>query len=296
MGTAIMLTQSRELGTRTGLQASAAYFIRGRRESPTMAAFKQHVTFSSVIGIGYAGALGYLGVEWTHSALAGALCGFAGMLPDLDSDTGKPVKELFGITAVLAPMLLIHRIERAGMSPEGAILFAAVAYATVRFGLAAVFRRLTVHRGMFHSIPAAIIAAEIVFLSHRCHEEYGRLTLSGGVLIGYLSHLVLDEIWAVDARGLIPKFNKAAGSACKFFSQSIPATLTTYVILTALTYGIGVELGYIEPIHLPIENVAKWKKAEFRIPNPEFRIRNSESRIGNPDQGGVSGSLARSQR
>ena len=37
-------------------------------------------------------------------------------------------------------------------------LVGAAIYATVRFGLAKIVKKLTVHRGMFHSIPAALIA------------------------------------------------------------------------------------------------------------------------------------------
>jgi hypothetical protein len=218
-----------------------------------MAAFKQHVTFSSVLGIGYAGALGHLHVDWVHSALAGALCGVAGMLPDLDSDSGKPVREIFGVTAVMVPLLFFRRMDDSGLNMEAKILFAAGMYMAIRFGLTWFFRRLTVHRGMFHSIPAAVIAAQVVFLAHDCHDPFGRLTLAGGVLLGYLSHLVLDEIYAVDASGLLLRANKAAGSAFKFFSRSIPATLCTWLVLGLLTYLIGVEQGYLKPVRFSIE-------------------------------------------
>ena len=60
-----------------------------------MAAFKQHIEFSSFLGIGYAATLSSMGMGWTHSVLAGGLCGLAGMLPDLDSDSGRPVREIF---------------------------------------------------------------------------------------------------------------------------------------------------------------------------------------------------------
>jgi hypothetical protein len=218
-----------------------------------MAAFRQHVAFSSILGLGYTAVLGHLGVEWVHSALAGALCGVAGMLPDLDSDSGKPVREIFGVTAVMVPLLFIGRMDASGFSPEGKILFAAGVYLAIRFGMAWFFRRLTVHRGMFHSIPAAVIAAEVVFLAHNCHEPWGRLTLAGGVLIGYLSHLVLDEIYAIDASGLLLRANKAAGSALKLFSQSVPATVCAWVLLGLLTYLVGIEQGYFKPIKFSIE-------------------------------------------
>src|SRR5437660_12724818 len=98
-----------------------------------MAAFKQHVAFSCTLGAGYAIVLRYAGFEPTHAALAGALCGASGMLPDLDSASGRPVRELFGLTAAVVPLLLLHRLHRAGLTPEGMILFMASLYLTIRF-------------------------------------------------------------------------------------------------------------------------------------------------------------------
>lgn len=215
-----------------------------------MAMFRQHVTFSTVLGVGYAAGLRYLGAEWVHAGLAGGLCGVSGMLPDLDSDSGRPVKELFGALAVGVPFLFLRRWEGAGYSTEATILLGAAVYFAIRFGLAWVFKHVTVHRGMFHSLPAAVIAAEAVYLAYNTPDSYGRVTLAGGVLIGFLSHLLLDEIWAVDANGLTIRLNKAAGSAMKLFSQSIPATLLTWAVLGVLTYLIGVENGYVQPIRL----------------------------------------------
>jgi hypothetical protein len=68
-----------------------------------------------------------------------------------------------------------------------------------------------------------------------------------------LSHLVLDEIYAVDAAGLLLRANKAAGRAFKLFSQSIPATLCTWLVLGALTYLVGIEQGYLKPIRLSFQ-------------------------------------------
>ena len=58
-----------------------------------MADFRTHITTICVLGVGF-GAAGYY--YWhqppTTCALAAGLCGVAGMLPDLDSDSGVPVR------------------------------------------------------------------------------------------------------------------------------------------------------------------------------------------------------------
>src|SRR5437899_1976409 len=82
------------------------------------------------------------------------------------------------------PLLLLERLRNAGLSPEGTVLLMGACYLAIRFGAAWLFKHLTVHRGMFHSLPAALIAAEIVFLAHDCPQRHGHLVLAAGVLLG----------------------------------------------------------------------------------------------------------------
>src|SRR5271156_2402297 len=112
-----------------------------------MAAFREHITVSSALGVGYGLLLSRTGADWVHCALAGALCGVSGMLPDLDSASGRPVRELFGVFAVVAALLLFRRMQDAGATPEGTILAAGIVYMIVRYGVSWLFKHLTVHRG-----------------------------------------------------------------------------------------------------------------------------------------------------
>src|SRR5436309_2258102 len=105
-----------------------------------MAAFREHVLFSSLLGAGYAVALKSHGVEPAQAVLAGGVCGVAGMLPDLDSDSGRPVRELFGLTAAVVPLLLFQRLHDAGFSGAQTILAAAGLYVAIRFGGAWLFK------------------------------------------------------------------------------------------------------------------------------------------------------------
>src|SRR5437868_10978024 len=107
-----------------------------------MAAFKQHLMFSCALGAGYSALLRGVNCEPTHAVLAGALCGVSGMLPDLDSDSGRPVRELFGLLAAVTPLLIMRRLQGSGLTAEGMILMMAAIYFAVRFGLAWIFQRL----------------------------------------------------------------------------------------------------------------------------------------------------------
>jgi hypothetical protein len=55
-------------------------------------------------------------------------------------------------------------------------------------------------------------------------------------MLGFLSHLVLDEMYSVDFMGSRLRANKYAGSALKLFSKSWPATLTAYLLLGLLAW------------------------------------------------------------
>ncbi|MFT3879383.1 MAG: metal-dependent hydrolase [Gemmatales bacterium] len=165
-----------------------------------MAAFREHIMFSTVLGVGYAVGLKSMGYEPSHALLAGGLCGVAGMLPDLDSDSGKPVREMFGFLATVSALIFFHRMGDGDL--EYRMLLAACLYLFIRFGFSYIFKQLTVHRGMCHSIPTALIAGLSTFLIFSNMEHKGSLAMAGGVLIGFLSHLVLDEIYAVGFNGL----------------------------------------------------------------------------------------------
>jgi membrane-bound metal-dependent hydrolase YbcI (DUF457 family) len=207
-----------------------------------MAGFKTHITVSSVLGVSYGGAAFFAaGVPWPTSVLAGGLCGVSGMLPDIDSDSGTPLRESVAFAAAVVPMMALHHFQRWGMSNESIVLAGAVIYLLVRFGLAAMLKRYTVHRGMFHSIPAALVCGELAFLLASGDDTRLRVYKAGGVVLGYLSHLLLDEIYSFQwHRGRL-RLKSSFGTALKLFGRSGWANLTTYAKLLILSGIIFVE-------------------------------------------------------
>jgi len=202
-----------------------------------MASYRGHLFTSTALGIAYTGAsILYLNVDWPIAAVGGLLTAAGGLLPDLDSDSGVPVREMTHITAALAPILLLRRLAGYGLSQEQTFLACAGIYCFIRFILFRMFRKITVHRGMYHSIPAMLIAGLVIFLAFDHPDTEVRAFLAVGVMIGFLSHLVLDELCSVDINGVVPKLNHFAGTAVKFYSPSKSATLFTYAILFTLGY------------------------------------------------------------
>jgi membrane-bound metal-dependent hydrolase YbcI (DUF457 family) len=97
--------------------------------------------------------------------------------------------------------------------------------------VAAILAKCTVHRGMFHSIPALIIATLFAFVLSYTGDTNMRLFKAFGVSIGFFSHLLLDEIWAVRWTTFGPRTKKSFGTALKFFGEGGVANVVAYGIL-----------------------------------------------------------------
>ena len=202
-----------------------------------MAGFKTHVTTSTVLGVAYGGgALALYDTNWeTHwptCVLAAGLCGVSGMLPDLDSGPGRPLRESVSFTAAVVPLLLIHRWQRFDLAPETMVLAGALVYILIRFGMGRLLKSLTVHRGMFHSLPALAIVGELTYLICDHESAWTRVFLASAVMLGFGSHLVLDEIWSIDLKRL--RLKSSFGTAVKFYGDCWWANLASYANVLVL--------------------------------------------------------------
>ncbi len=180
-----------------------------------MADFKTHMSVSTTTGVLYAIAGYQNGIPATTCLLAGGLCSVSGMLPDLDSESGRPLREATTLAAAVVPMLMVDRLQRMGLNHESMVLAAALVYFTIRFVLSEIFRRYTVHRGMWHSLPAAAIVGMVAFLVMSSEDISLRMFKTIAVVLGFLSHLILDEIWSVDFRKGQYQFKTSFGTALK---------------------------------------------------------------------------------
>lgn len=215
-----------------------------------MAGFKTHITFSTAMGVGYGTAAWWLyQVPEPTCILAGGLCAVSGMLPDIDSDSGVPLRESLAFGAAVVPMMLARRFQLWGWSHESIILGGAAAYLLIRFVLAWLLKKYTVHRGMFHSIPAALIFGEITFLLTSSENVMLRYFTAGAVVLGYLSHLVLDEIYSFQFKRGRFRFKSSFGTGVKFIGDSGWANLSVYGKLILVTALLTQDPGFISSLH-----------------------------------------------
>lgn len=205
-----------------------------------MADFNTHISTSTVVGVGV-GIAGYFLLDTDEpnriiSCMLGAgLCSLAGILPDLDSGSGRPLRETSNVLAAVIPMLMVDRWQHMGLSAEAIALAGALVYITIRFGVAEIFKRYTVHRGMWHSIPAAVSCGLLAFLVVSGENLEVRIFKSAAVFIGFMVHLILDEIWSVEWKGARMRLKSSFGTAIKFwYGKSLWSNISTYGKLIVL--------------------------------------------------------------
>jgi len=205
-----------------------------------MANFRAHLTGGALIS-GIAAFASY-GEGLTSSAETQVLfvLGTASsLLPDIDADDSKPVRGLFHVVGIVAGFLVAFRLAgRVGLF-EQVMTWIGVAL-VVAFPLRWAFARLTVHRGIWHSLlMAVVISLAVTVVAEALVGLSGSLAwLSGGfVLLGYLTHLTMDEMASVDL--LDRKIKRSFGTALKPLSlRAWPWSLVligVVVVLIGLT-------------------------------------------------------------
>jgi membrane-bound metal-dependent hydrolase YbcI (DUF457 family) len=238
-----------------------------------MADFRTHISFSTILGFGY-GAAGhwYFGLPPDTSMLGACLCSVAGMLPDLDSASGRPIRESLAFGAAVVPMLLIDRFQQLSVPPATMVLAGALVYLLIRFGLGWFLKNYTVHRGMFHSIPALAIVAIVGYLITGCAALDVRYFHAGALALGYLSHLVLDEIYSVDLRHV--RIKSSFGTALKFWGPSLWGNFSVYAKLALLSV-----VAFGDPIYMEQFQQGAEKTAETTTERIEHTAREMVDRI-----------------
>lgn len=242
-----------------------------------MAGYREHITVAAFAGVGYGlGAVFVGGFTLVQGALAGWLAAIGGMLPDLDSPTSKPVKELFGLVAAIGPLILAGPVLvwlDLPAGPESIMLTIVILYLAIRYGGVEVVSRFAKHRGMFHSLPAMIISGEIVYLAYPTEAEFTKLLMAGAVATGFLSHLILDEVYSVEVKGGRVKLKSSSGTALKWSGPDFVPNVLTYCMAMILTFVILNQWGWIaaDPTHgmhpSPLPQMAE--QPDFGEPAPQ---------------------------
>jgi len=130
-------------------------------------------------------------------AVAGAV---GGILPDIDLGSSRPSQALFTGLGIVIAFAVLFNVGYKYSIAEMWIIWTAT-FLAVRFIGHNVFHQLSHHRGIFHSLLAGLLFAALTAIFYVRGLGHGAplAWLAGSfVLIGFITHLVLDEIYSVD--------------------------------------------------------------------------------------------------
>ncbi|MFK5953088.1 MAG: metal-dependent hydrolase [Desulfobacterium sp.] len=204
-----------------------------------MSDFKTHVRGGLATGILLSG--GHLLFFPGHldEIQLGAVCLLTiigGVLPDLDSDTGKPLAILSVVLSLITPAFMLGFMEQYyALTPEFLICYFALAYVVINYVVSQLVKKLTVHRGICHSIPFVLLCGVCAFFLFIPSGKHMSISAGVAVFAGGITHLVMDEIHSLSwSSGRLPRGNNYTGTALKFRASSLSSTLFIYGILIAV--------------------------------------------------------------
>lgn len=198
-----------------------------------MANFRTHITVAAAGGmlIAYGG----WQAQWwpvNQALLVVALVAFGGILPDIDADRSRSIRLIFNLLSV--PSLVLGVLLLQPWLTPGLLLVACGGiYFSVRYLAAVLFSRLTVHRGIWHSLLAgALCGLATATLSFNLLNQPAWLAWSHGVavLAGFVIHLSLDEVYSVDLEGA--RLKRSFGTALKLGDSRRPMSNLLMLIAT----------------------------------------------------------------
>ena len=200
-----------------------------------MAGYSTHLGAGIVVGTGVAFASLLSGAGLDDAVMIASMGALGGVAPDLDSDTSKPLQIGRFVTAGLVAMGLSLGYFSAQKSMADLLIFVVVSWSLIYFGLFGVFKKLTTHRGVMHSVPFAIFLSLLISIIFKSFGIQFTWFFLAAVFLGSLSHLFLDEANSLKLKwGLIPSFKRSFGSALKMGTGSLPLTIFAYGINAVL--------------------------------------------------------------
>ncbi len=151
-----------------------------------------------------------------ENLVAVTLAGVVGsVLPDIDLKDSRPSRALFSGLAVFFSFVVLFSVADKYSVAELWLLWMGTLLG-VRYIAHGVFHRMSYHRGIYHSILAAVFFAffTAVIFRYLVKRPDGVAWLAGCFMFaGFMTHLILDEIYSVDV--LDTRIKASFGTAVK---------------------------------------------------------------------------------
>jgi hypothetical protein len=181
-----------------------------------MANFTTHLAVGTLVTGALATVTIAADVVAPENLIAVTMAGMLGaVLPDIDLKDSRPSKAMFsGLAIFFSFVVLFHAVETLSILEMFFVWIGTLAF--VRYGAKAIFHAFSYHRGIWHSILAAafcsVVTAIVYYYLLRRPDGVAWLA-AGFMFVGFMTHLVLDEIYSVDVMDV--RVKQSFGTAVK---------------------------------------------------------------------------------
>ncbi len=205
-----------------------------------MANFTTHIAVGTIVSGGLATLTLAADVVAPENLIAVTMAGVLGsVLPDIDLKDSRPSQAMFsGLAIFFSFAVLFSAAEHLSIAEMLIAWFGTLAF--VRYGAKAIFHNLSYHRGIWHSVLAAVFCSCVtaVVYYYLLRRPDGVAWLAAGFMfIGFMTHLILDEIYSVDVMDI--RIKSSFGTAVKLidtnrWGHTLAMAVATGLVLLAV--------------------------------------------------------------
>jgi hypothetical protein len=183
-----------------------------------MANFTTHIAVGTLVSGALATVTVAADMVAPENVIAVTLAGVLGsVLPDIDLEESRPARAMFSGLAIFFSFAVLFSLDRRYSIAEMLILWLGTLL-LVRFLGKELFFRFSYHRGVWHSLLALVFCAFVTacVFSKLLGRDPAVAWLGAAFMgAGYLTHLILDEIYSVDV--MDTRLKASFGTALKLF-------------------------------------------------------------------------------
>lgn len=188
-----------------------------------MANFTTHIAVGTVVSGALATMTLAADMVAPQNIVAVTLVGVLGsILPDIDLRDSRASKMMFSGLGIFFSFAALFTAATKYSVAELWIIWLGT-LVLVRYGGHYVFSKASVHRGIWHSLLAGAFASTLtaIIFSRVLHRPDGVAWLAAAfMMVGYVVHLSLDEIYSVDV--MDTRIKASFGTALKIFDSRYP--------------------------------------------------------------------------
>src|SRR6476620_2779838 len=228
-----------------------------------MANFPTHIGVGTVVSGALATATLATDVVAPRDLVAVTLAGVLGsVLPDIDLKDSRPSRAMFAGLAIFFGFAVLFSVESRYSIAEMLILWLGTLF-LVRFVAGNLFYRFSYHRGIWHSLLAAAFSSfftAAVFYWMLGRDESASWFAALFMMVGFLTHLILDEIYSVDV--MDTRIKASFGTALKLVDTKHWGHTTAMAIATVLVFLVT------PPTKIFVENITArslWTELHHRL-------------------------------